>query len=62
MAMVPSAGFPADVPQFQKLVMPNNSPLEYLIVFTTIFAAGVIVSTCFIRYVDKIRREAAYHA
>ena len=42
--------------------MQNNSPLEYLIVFATIFAAGVIVSTCFSRYIEKIRREAAQHA
>jgi hypothetical protein len=60
--MAPSAGFPADALQSQDPVMPNNSPIDYLIVFATIFAAGAIMSTCFGKYVDKVRREATQHA
>jgi hypothetical protein len=42
--------------------MPNNSPFEHLVVFTIIFAAGALWATCFDKYVEKVRREAAQHA
>jgi hypothetical protein len=42
--------------------MPNNSPFEHLVVFTIIFAAGALSATCFDKYVEKVRREAAQNA
>lgn len=42
--------------------MFNNSPFEYLVVFTIVFAAGALWSTFFGKYVEKIRREATQHA
>jgi hypothetical protein len=42
--------------------MSNNSPFEHLVVFTIVFAAGVLWSTFFGKYVEKVRREAAQHA
>ena len=35
----------------------GSSPIEYLIVFAIVFAAGVLWSTCF-GYLQKVRREA----
>lgn len=37
---------------------PGNSPIEYLIVFAIVFAAGALWSACFGKYLQKIRREA----
>lgn len=42
--------------------MPNNSPLEYLVVFAIIFVAGLLSSACFGKYIAKIRRETSRHA
>lgn len=42
--------------------MPSNSPFEHLVVFTIVFAAGVLWATCFRKHVEKARREAAQHA
>jgi len=38
------------------------SPLEYLVAFAITFLAGVLWSTCFCKYANRIRREAAAHA
>jgi hypothetical protein len=42
--------------------MPNNSLFEHLVVFTIVFVAGALWTTCFGKYVEKVRREAAQHA
>lgn len=38
------------------------SPLEYLVVYTITFLAGVLWSVCFCKYASKIRRESVVHA
>jgi hypothetical protein len=58
--MAPSDGFPLMSVQFLEPVMPNNSPFEHLLVFTIIFAAGALWSTCFGKYVEKVRKEAQH--
>ena len=36
----------------------NNSPLETLVTFAIVFAAGVLSVLGMTRYIDKVRRDA----
>lgn len=43
-------------------MLTTTSPLEYLVVFGIIFAAGALSSSCLGKYVEKVRRETPRHA
>jgi len=42
--------------------MLQISPLEHLVAFAIAFLAGVLWSTCFGKYVCKVRKDATAHA
>ena len=37
----------------------HNSPLESLAAFAIVFAAGVVATVGFAKYIEKIKRDAA---
>ncbi|WP_279630573.1 hypothetical protein [Paraburkholderia aspalathi] len=38
--------------------MSNNSPLESLAAFAIVFVAGVLATTAFGKYIDKVKCDA----
>ena len=47
---------------FQEFAMLYPSPFDYLTAFALAFAGGALCSTCFHKYVDRVRKEASTHA